>query len=201
MLIQPIGVLTFKQSVGAYRGPTGPTVIFTLDCLIDEMAARLSLDPLEMRRQNAILGGDLLADGTTGGNSGAREVLAALEQHPLWQNREQSRAAGRGVGMGMVLWTIGVDLANASCTVNRDGKLQINVGSVDISGTTTGFALMAAETFGVAVRTCELFPAIRRTLPFPGFRRQQDYLHHRRSSDAGRSGGPAPGVGNRLRRI
>ena len=168
MLIQPIGVLTFKQSVGAYRGPTGPTVIFAIDCLIDQIAARLSLDPLEIRRQNAILGGDLLADGTTAGNSGAREVLAALEQHPLWQNRKQSRAAGRGVGMGMVLWTVSVDSANASCTVNRDGKLQINVGSVDISGTTTSFALMAAETFGVPVEDVRVISGDTANAPFSG---------------------------------
>jgi len=167
--IQPVTVLTFKQSVGAYRAPTAPSVIYALDCAVDEMAARLNRDPLDLRRQNIIMPGDAYDDHSACGKSGMAEVLERVANHPLWQNREQSRAAGRGVGMAVALWDIGIDSANASCSVNRDGKLQVNVGSVDLNGTNTGFALIAAEIFGVGVEDIRVVTGDTATSPYSIF--------------------------------
>jgi CO/xanthine dehydrogenase Mo-binding subunit len=143
-------VLTHKPPSGSYRAPCSPTVIFALDTLLDDIAAQLHLDPLAVRQQNFMREGDVLTDGETYALSGADAVFAALAQHPVWQQRDMLKAQGRGVGIAVATWMVGTQPGMANCGLNRDGKLQLNVGIADVSGVGTAFALLAAETFGVA---------------------------------------------------
>ncbi|MEK6575864.1 MAG: xanthine dehydrogenase family protein, partial [Chloroflexota bacterium] len=75
-------VLTFKVSAGAYRAPGAPSVIFALDSLMDELAERLHIDPIELRLRNAARPGDPMADGDPWPSIGMRDVLEALRDHP-----------------------------------------------------------------------------------------------------------------------
>ena len=143
-------VLSFKPSSGAYRAPGTPQGMFALESAVDDVARQLGMDPLELRLQNASQPGDPMIHGETWPLMGMREVLTALQAHPVWQNRETARAAGRGVGLAIGGWPGGIEPAAAACMLNRDGMLQIHLGSVDVTGTSTTFALMAAEIFGIA---------------------------------------------------
>ena len=163
-------VLTFKASVGYYRGPTGPSTFFALETLIDELAIQLSMDPLDLREKNLSRTGD-----PRGGNGGERwpevgsmAVLKAVREHPVWQGREAARAQGRGVGVAFAQWGGGSESAAALCSLQRDGTLLINVGSVDISGTMTSFSLIAAEMFGVAPEKVKVRMSDTATAPFSG---------------------------------
>ena len=97
-------VLSFRQSVGAYRAPGIPQSMFALESVVDEVAAALDMDPMAIRLQNAAKEGDPLINGDPWPKMGMSEVLQALQEHPLWQNREASRAAGRGVGIAVGGW-------------------------------------------------------------------------------------------------
>lgn len=143
-------VLTHKPPAGSYRAPCSPTVIFALDTLLDEIAEKLQLDPMSLRQKNIMREGSLMTDGEPYPASGVDAVLAALEQHPLWQQRETIKAQGRGVGLAVATWMVGTQPGMANCGLNRDGKLQLNIGVADVSGASTSFALMAAETFGIS---------------------------------------------------
>ncbi len=144
-----IDLLSFKQSVGAYRAPGIPQSMFALESVVDEMATALQLDPLALRLKNAAKQGDPLINGNPWPKMGMSEVLHSLQTHPVWQNRAAARAAGRGVGLAVGGWLGGTGPASAACQLERDGRLHVQIGSVDISGTNTGFALIAAEAFGV----------------------------------------------------
>ena len=61
----------------------------------------------------------------------------------------QSRKAGRGVGVAIGGWMGGLEPGAAACKLNRDGVLQVQIGTADLSGTPTSFALLAAEAYGV----------------------------------------------------
>jgi len=148
--LKGLDVLSFKQSVGAYRAPGIPQSMFALEGVVDEVARALALDPLELRLQNAAHPGDPMINGNPWPKMGMTEVLKALQAHPAWQQRGQARAAGRGVGIAIGGWPGGTGPASAACKLERDGRLHIQVGSVDISGTNTGFALLAADAFGLA---------------------------------------------------
>jgi CO/xanthine dehydrogenase Mo-binding subunit len=161
-------VLTFKMSASAYRAPGATSVIFALDCLLDELAQRLNLDPIEIRLKNSARPGDLMANDSPWPGMGMREVLEALQEHPAWKYREQARAAGRGVGVAVGGWSGGVEPAAALCALNRDGRLQIHIGSVDVSGTMTGFSLMAAEAFGVPPEDVRVIFSDTDTAPYAG---------------------------------
>jgi CO/xanthine dehydrogenase Mo-binding subunit len=161
-------VLTFKQSAGPYRAPGAPTVTFALDSLMDELAEKLKLDPIEFRLQNAIKAGDPMSDGEPWPAVGMREVLEALRRHPAWQQREQARALGHGVGIAIGGWPGGTEPAAAACTLNRDGVLQVNVSSVDLHGTATTLGLLAAEAFGVPAEKVRVVLSDTDSAPFSG---------------------------------
>ena len=166
MDIQTTEVLTFKQSAGAYRAPGAPTAFFAIDTALDEIAENLGLDSVDVRLKNAAKPGDLLANDKVWPSSGVRETLQAVKDHPLWQNRDHMRAEGRGVGVAMGGWMGGTSPAAAVCNVNRDGMVQINIGAMDISGSATGFALMAAEVLGVSADKVQLVSTDTDTAPF-----------------------------------
>ena len=144
-------ILSFRPSSGAYRAPGVPQGMYAMEGAVDEMAKALGRDPLELRLQNAAHPGDPMIHGETWPVMGMTEVLQALQEHPAWQNREAARAAGRGVGIAVGGWPGGTGPASAACMLDRDGSLRVQLGSVDISGVNTSFALMAAEAFGISL--------------------------------------------------
>ncbi|MGH2524105.1 MAG: xanthine dehydrogenase family protein molybdopterin-binding subunit, partial [Anaerolineales bacterium] len=167
--LQCSDVLTFKPSMGAYRAPGAPSITFALDCLMDELAQSLQIDPFELRLLNASRPGDPMADDKEVWPSiGVREVLEALRAHPAWQNREQARARGRGVGIAVGGWPGGTEPAAAVCSLHRDGLLHIHVGSADLTGTATGMALLAAEAFGIAPEKVRILISDTETAPYTG---------------------------------
>ena len=149
VLLESINVVTFKQSVGAYRAPTSPTAFMAAETLFDEAASRLGMDPIELRLMNAAKAGDLMPDESEFENIGMVETLEAVREHPLWKNRDNSRKNGRGVGVAIGGWMGGLEPGAAACKLNRDGVLQVQIGTADLSGTPTSFNMLAAEAYGV----------------------------------------------------
>ncbi|MCY4145988.1 MAG: xanthine dehydrogenase family protein molybdopterin-binding subunit [Chloroflexi bacterium] len=150
LLLESTNVITNKQSVGAYRAPTSPTAFMAVETLFDEAAAQLGMDPVGLRLKNAARTGDPAPDGGDFSPIGMVETLEAAKQHPMWQNREAARKQGRGVGLAIGGWMGGLEPGAAVCKLNRDGVLQVQIGTADLSGTPTTFAMLAAETYGVA---------------------------------------------------
>jgi CO/xanthine dehydrogenase Mo-binding subunit len=166
--LRGMDVLTFKASAGAYRAPGAPSAFLAIESLMDELARSLGLDPLALRQRNCVGTGDLRADGKPWPGIGLRQVLEAAAQHPLWQNREQARAKGRGVGLALAGWPGGSEPAAALCRLDRDGKLHINVGAVDLHGTTASLAMMAAEALGVDPDQVRVVTGNTDTAPYAG---------------------------------
>ena len=86
---------TNRFTFGAYRGPGAPTAAFAVESLLDELAAELGVDPLELRLRNAVVEGDVGVSGNPFPTIGAVEVLERVREHPLWQRRG-SLPDGRG---------------------------------------------------------------------------------------------------------
>jgi CO/xanthine dehydrogenase Mo-binding subunit len=161
-------VLTNKPQSGAYRAPGAPQATFAVESTVDELAYELGMDPLELRVQNAAGPGDLTGEGKPWADMGMRECLEAASRHPLWQNRHGECGPGEGVGLAVGGWPCGNTTAAAVCRVDTDGTIRIHVGSVDISGTNTGFQLIAAEILGVPADQVEIVAGDTRSGPFAG---------------------------------
>lgn len=147
--VKSTNVLTFKQADGAYRAPTAPTATLVIDTLLDEAAEKLGLDPLEVKLMNAAETGSPLANGSPWPQMSMKETIEHAREHPLWQKRQSNGKTGYGIGMAVGGWAGGLEPGAAVCQLNRDGVLQVQVGSADLSGSTTSFLLLAAEAFGV----------------------------------------------------
>jgi CO/xanthine dehydrogenase Mo-binding subunit len=166
--IQATEILTFKQSTGAYRAPGAPMAVLAMDTLMDELAEKLRVDPIELRLKNAAKGGDKMPGGRPWPQMGMRQVLETVRDHPVWKNRDEAKRKGRGVGVSVGGWLGGVEPSAAVCKLNRDGTVHIHVGSADLTGTTTGFALLAAETFGVDPDRIRVITSDTDTAPYAG---------------------------------
>jgi len=140
-------VATNKTPVDAYRAPGGPQAYFALESAMDELATSLGMDPIELRLHNASREGDLTADESRWPRIAMVECLEAARRHPLYT---AAVGAGEGVGIALGSWGGARSPAAAGCRVEPDGTLAILIGSPDISGSSTGFALIAAEAFGIS---------------------------------------------------
>jgi len=136
-------VVTNGPRVSSYRAPGGTPANFAAETVIDELAEKLGLDPIEFRLRNHAKEGDERVDGGTHGSIGGIEVLKATQACEHYNAPLEGPNRGRGVAHAY--W--GNWGARSSCTlsVNGDGTVSLVTSSVDLSGTRTTIAMQAAE--------------------------------------------------------
>jgi putative selenate reductase molybdopterin-binding subunit len=153
---------------GAYRGYGGTQGSFALETALDQVAERLGLDPVELRRRNHIRRGETspifaeLGEGREGvpmtiKSCAAEECLrAGMEAFGWEQKRARPPDRGpirRGVGMSLHMQGSGIpliDMAAATIKMNDDGSFNLLVGATDIgTGSDTILGQIAAEVLGV----------------------------------------------------
>jgi CO/xanthine dehydrogenase Mo-binding subunit len=159
-------VLTNKPGVGAYRAPGAPQATFAIDQQVDAMARELGWDPLEFRLHSASVEGDPQPNNTPWPPIGLKQVLEALRDHPMWQ--ERGKEANVGIGMAVGGWPGGIEPCAANLRVNSDGTLSLSLGSVDISGTNTTMAMIAAEVFDLPLDKVKIVSSNTDSAPYTG---------------------------------
>ncbi|MGB0093986.1 MAG: xanthine dehydrogenase family protein, partial [Solirubrobacteraceae bacterium] len=92
-----LGIATNRVTFGAYRAPPAPPAAFAVESLLDELARRLGIDPLELRLRNVAVEGDRAPSGQPFPIFGARQCLERVRDHPLWAQRDQL-PDGEGIG-------------------------------------------------------------------------------------------------------
>ena len=157
-------VLTNRVGAGAYRGPAGPPTAFAIESAIDELANRLGMDPVELRRANGAVAGDLMVDGEAWVHHALPEVLDAITAGPTWAARA-GLPAGEGIGLSVGYWPGSKDAAAALCRMSPDGSVQIVTGVVDMSGTSGAFQAIAAEVLGISPDDVQVITADTGTAP------------------------------------
>ena len=148
--VRSFGVLTNRFGAGAYRGPTAPQTAFALESLLDDVAARLNMDPIDLRLRNVPGEGDRRIEGLPWPPIGLAETLQAVRTHPLW-NRRHQLPPNEGIGVAAGMFPGGRQGAGAVCRMDADGTFVVSVGAVDMTGTSSSFASIAAEVLGVPV--------------------------------------------------
>lgn len=152
VLIDYYDVLVNKPKAAAYRAPGGTNAAFASEAIVDELAEKLKLDPIEFRRINGVREGDRRADGPTYGKIGFLETLDAAERHQHYDSAKPgpsnaSARVGRGVASGF--WFNWDGKSSASAVVNPDGSVGYLEGSTDIGGSRASLAMQLAETLGI----------------------------------------------------
>ncbi len=161
------GVSTNRVTFGAYRAPTAPPAAFAVESMIDELAGRLGIDPLELRLRNVLVPGDSTVAGQELKVFGARECLERLVENPMWTGRG-SLPADEGVGAAIGWWPGGYEPAAAACRLDSDGNLTVITGVSDMTGVQTTFAAIAADAFGLSMDRVRVVNADTASAPYSG---------------------------------
>jgi xanthine dehydrogenase YagR molybdenum-binding subunit len=140
-----ISVHTHEDASRAMRAPGHPQASFAMECLMDDLAAKLGIDPLEFRKKNlrdAVYHRQL--------DRGAREIG--------WGRRNRTPGGSPGVvkrGLGCAVGTWGGGggpACKVDVTVARDGAVVVAVGTQDLgTGTRTYTRAIVAEEFGLGI--------------------------------------------------
>jgi len=166
---QADAVYTNLPITGAMRGYGAPQGFFALESHIDEIAHRLGMDPLALRRKNHVQKGDWdpiegeEIDGVWHSKRHFRSCglpqcletgAAAMNWHGPF-DRGDGKPIRRGRGMATAMQGSGVasfELGGASIKLNEDGSFNVMTGATDIGqGSDTVMAQIAAEALGVGM--------------------------------------------------
>jgi len=152
-LVEGADVLVNKQKAAAYRAPGSPAAAFAAEQVIDELALKLDIDPIEMRLLNTSREGSRQVAGPRFRRIGNRELLEAAREHPhLREPLDKDGGSGlRGRGIAGGAWFNGSGPASAMASVNPDGTVSLIEGSPDIGGSRAAMAMHVAEVLGISV--------------------------------------------------
>jgi carbon-monoxide dehydrogenase large subunit len=158
-------VYTNKIWAGSYRASGVADVTFAVESHTDIIARKLGLDTWAFRKQNAFNEGDIAIQGSAIPRNGLHETMDAIKHHLNWP---QPAGAGTGRGLAMCQWRSGSGPSTASVSLQEDGTVSILTGSVDITGTDTAFAQIAAATLGVDLENVVVAKRDTDLAPFTG---------------------------------
>ena len=147
MLSDGYDVLVNKPKVAPYRAPAAPNAAFAGEQVVDELAQKLNIDPLEFRLMNAAKEGTRRVDGPIYPVIGNIECLEAAKDSTQYNSEIKGPYRGRGVASGF-WFNIGFQ-SSAAISVNADGTISLVEGSTDIGGTRASIAMQAAEVLGI----------------------------------------------------
>jgi CO/xanthine dehydrogenase Mo-binding subunit len=151
VLIDGYDVVVNKPKTAAYRAPGAPLGAYAMESIVDEIAERLGLDPLDLRLKNASKEGTRNARGTAFGRIGNIEVLEAAKNSDHYRSKLEPAPAGklRGRGVANGFWFNGGMQSSLHAGINPDGTVSLVEGSTDIGGTRASIAMQLAETLGI----------------------------------------------------
>lgn len=154
-------VYTNIATGGAMRGYGIPQAAFAAECMADDLALALHMDPLEFRRKNCMRPGYEDPHTHVKCNTyGLEECIEKGRRFIHWDEKRkeyenQTGPIRKGIGMAIFCYKTGVypiSLETAACrmVLNQDGSMQLSMGATEIGqGADTVFTQMAAEVTGI----------------------------------------------------
>lgn len=163
---------------GAFRGFGVTQVTSAIEQMMDMLAQRLGIDPLELRLKNALQRGDKNCVGKTlVSSTGLTECLKTLRNHALWKNRHSWKSSAgmfkrRGMGIAALVQASGYgpvvpDFANAKVELTLEGNIRVYCGVVDMGqGNASTSLQIAGSILGQSEAQMDLvLPDTDQTLP------------------------------------
>jgi CO/xanthine dehydrogenase Mo-binding subunit len=145
--------------MAAFRAPGFVEGTWSLECVLDKLAAKLGIDPLELRKHNYAHADAM--DGRPFSSKGLMECYRRAEPH--WERRHEVRARSdetwkRGMGLASQIWYGGGGPPSyAWVRLGSDGRVNVVTAMQDIgTGTRTAMAMIAAEELGLPLDRVEV---------------------------------------------
>jgi CO/xanthine dehydrogenase Mo-binding subunit len=139
-------VVANRPKQAAYRAPGAPMANFAVESVIEELAKKLGMEPIDFRIKNAAREGTKSSYGPTYGPIGLGATLAAAKSHPHFK-APLGKNQGRGMASGF--WFNFGGQSCVSLNIPVDGTITLSVGSPDIGGSRASMCMMTAEELGI----------------------------------------------------
>ena len=139
-------VVSNRCKVAAYRAPGAPIGAYGVECVLDEIAEKLNICPLELRKINAAKEGTQAVHGPTYPQMGYLETVEAAINHPHYK-APLGKHQGRGVASGF--WFNAGGESSAQLNITEDGNVVVTTGHPDIGGSRASIANITAELLGI----------------------------------------------------
>ncbi len=147
--IDAYDVVVNRPKTAAYRAPGASNAAFASETLVDELAERCGIDPIEFRIMNGVKEGDGQTAGPPFKRIGFIETCEAIKNSPHYQSKLEGANRGRGVAGGF--WFNAGLQSSATVNLHNDGTASVVTGSVDIGGSRASMAIITAEVLGLDV--------------------------------------------------
>jgi CO/xanthine dehydrogenase Mo-binding subunit len=160
--IDGFDVVVNRPKTAAYRAPGATNAAMGAETVIDELAEKLGIDPIEFRRVNGAKEGTAQPAGPKFLRIGYLETLDAAKNSEHYKSplpKMDGRLVGRGVASGF--WFNAGFQSSAAVNINTDGTASVVTGSVDIGGSRASCAMIAAEVLGLKAE--EVHPVVADT--------------------------------------
>ncbi len=154
-------VLTNKPACGAMRGHGTVNVRFAFESQLDELAAKIGMDPAEIRRRNLLRPPCITVNGLRVQSYGLPECIEKTVERSAWKDRKGKLLKGRGLGIACSHYVSGAansiirsDMPHSTVNIkiDRDGGVVVYTGASEIGqGSDTMTAQIAAETLGCSL--------------------------------------------------
>lgn len=144
-------VYTNTAPTGAFRGVSGPYLVFALERHMDHIANELGIDRREYRLRSLLNNGDSMLNGQVLDDAAIlREGFDALENLAPWA--DLGKGPNRGVGIAAAVWLTNPMPGQATVKLNEDGTLGVVTAATDngSGAVTMGLRQIAAEGLGLA---------------------------------------------------
>jgi 4-hydroxybenzoyl-CoA reductase subunit alpha len=165
-------VYTNTAPTSAMRGFGAPQATFCAETQIDLIADELGIDPIEIRRKNAMYPGYEVPGQATIQSCGLGQCLDKIDE---WIKSRGKLPPHRGIGIaaygfmsgGIFNWfDTPYAFSSAVIQINIDGKVDLYVGSQDMGqGSNTTMAMICAEELGVKIEDIRLHMGDTETCP------------------------------------
>ena len=153
-------VYTNKPCCGPKRGHGSVQPRFAFECALDELAEKIDMDPMEIRRVNAIESGAETINGQLVPSTALRECLDVVSEASGWTDRWGKMADGRGLGVACSMYISGtaypvypneMPQSGVMLRADRSGMITVFCGASDIGQGSDGMlAYIVAEETGVS---------------------------------------------------
>jgi len=162
-------VLTNKPACGAMRGHGTVNVRFAFESQLDELAAKVGLDPAEIRQRNLLQPPCVTINGLRVQSYGLPECIEKVVERSGWKQRKGRLPRGRGLGIGCSHYVSGAansiirsDMPHSTVNIkiDRDGGVVVYTGASEIGqGSDTMTAQIAAEALGCSLARVKIVAA------------------------------------------
>jgi len=141
-------VVSNRPKVNSFRAPCVPQVVFGVEGVVNELAQKIGMDPLDLRIKNAATEGYKTIYGETFGPIGFLETLIAAKNCDHYKS-PVPKGQGRGVAAGF--WFNRGGETTGTLNIATDGSVTIILGTTDVAGSRISISMMAAEELGIPV--------------------------------------------------